>query len=445
MNRASKLGVVFAMLAITSCSLGRGAGGGIGSSEPPFGASKPKVGQSGVEGTCEDDTSEDPNVAFEQTIADLGFSAAEAAAAVEGSHELVFVRQPWFEAPSTHPVQRMLTVTIMPQAVARRSECGGYVAVPVDVRIRDVQSGIEVALTGELSAYPSGDAHPRLGHVAIDGSFESTELARALALPPSAVSGRSADPFEVHADFAGGTWSASLVSVRGGHSCAVLETSATSTDSCSPYGAMSAGEPPQRVELSARFGTRSRMQDLLDSVRSLPALAMHWPDGSATSLHVDITPADFACAGQYSEERAENTSPQPRDMGLAPLELHLTTDDGKLDVNVPGVVRASVAVGQAWDGSAELDSALAPVAALSGMTLPMLLQVPEGDLGFLSVLLNVPVEGNDNSQLALDAYRPSAGAPQFPAVYEYSASRIACFTNEQPTAHFGSSLKPAAN
>jgi hypothetical protein len=442
---------VRAIAAIAVIGCGKAGGGTdktpVGSNEPGLGG-RPTLGQSGAEGggACYVyGPDAPPNVPFDSVVAPYGFSGADVAAAARGSHTVEVVRAPWFEAPSHDPQMRKLTLDIAPKQKAYNTQCA--IEVVADVRVRDVESGVEASMTGRLSASASDQSDPHLGAISLITDFDSPELAHALALPPAAEHDQDADRFELSAHLDDGSWSAGLASLRGENSCGVL-ASAAPVGACSDYADSMGVSAPQRVSTSEAFADQ-HIEDLVAAVQDLPALSMKWPNGEKTSLRIDAEPEDFACIGRRhlvtsSESDIVQKDDRMLDVALVPLTLHVTTQDGKLDAKLPAFVSASAVVGEAWHGEAELDSALAPISALTDTDWDAIADLPDGDIGLASLMLALPLDENaDYARFFIEAHRPYAGEPAYPELYEYASNRIDCFGSSNGGTGYEIPLKPA--
>lgn len=406
-----------------------------GDKQPVLGGDKPIVGQSGSEGSCGYAVGDaPPNMPFDFTNPARGFSGKDVADAVAGSHRFVVALEPWFEAPSADPATRSLTIEIMPKQMAADVGCG-MVRVPADVRLRDDAGALDVTLKTRLTGSSAKD-EPGLGSVLIDERFSSPEYAAELGLPPAADPAEDADQFRLIASFDGQAWTVLLGSQRGDLACDVLVSPNPSANRCSGDHAATIGvHSPREIGLSDALGHGLQAGDLVDAVNDMPELGMNWPDGSKTSLHIEATPEDFACTGLHDDVAFT------ANMVLVPLQLHLTTRDGKLDVTLPAQIHTSVPDGDTWD-KAELDTAMVPSSALKDTDWNALFDVPQHGIGFIDMMATVPVTDDDYRQLNFEVYKPYAGVPAYPSVYEYSSNRIACFGTGVPTKGFETNLTP---
>jgi hypothetical protein len=421
----------FAMLGVLTVGCGT-LGGGSARDE-----SKTLSHESAAVGCCVEDVDAPPNVAFDQRVNELGFSGADVAAAVRGRHRIEVRREPWFEAPAAQPELRTLTLDITPHERARY-RCTGDLQVDADVRLIDEATGISIERSTKLSGYGARDADPRLRDIALDAEFDSPELAAALHLPPAAESGRAADRFSISAGSGAGKWVAALDSVRGGNHCRVFGPSKREQSACDDYADLVGGfEPPIRQVLSAPFAG-GRIGDVAESVRDIPLQRVRWKDGSSTTLRIEATKLEFACTNSPAGA-ADAAS-----VVVIPLELHVTTQDGKLDATVPAMLRAFAEDGP-WNGSAELASALVPVTTLTATDWDAIFSLGRNQIGLFSISISLPNPREGASRLWLTAYTPYAGVPNYPNVTEYASNRIGCFSNGEPAPNDEVAITPVTD
>jgi hypothetical protein len=227
----------------------------------------------------------------------------------------------------------------------------------------------------------------------------------------------------------------------------VLDHGATDNPCTGEYAELMGVQDARKAALSARFGARHRIEDLVAALDGLSPLQVRWSDGSKSALRIEATAQDFACAGEsHSTVNAELRSDvdagkdEPSDAALVPISLHLSTQDGKLDATLPGIVQAYVSAGEAWNGDAAVYSAMTPISTQDATDWNAILDVPHGDIAILDVSLKVPVNDVSGAQLHLATYRPFTGVPAYPAVFEYASNRLNCFSDSVPAQSFESDL-----
>jgi hypothetical protein len=354
----------------------------------------------------------------------------------------------------------LATLEVVPGDTARWN--GQQLELDVRVRLHDPKAAsvpasplIEVpgVATGLPDAEAPDSAHAELGDSWVTADFESPELARRWALPPAAPSqGQPNEPlaaydkFHVSAGFslkesgAPGSpprsWSGQLHSVRVGNHCLLAQTPAVTPTRChASSGLLVVPDESLVREIALSESVTSTFTPLaaLAALQHSPALYTTWPDGDLegkrTQVQVHARALGYACVVPAKVPVPIADRPMSYASGfrvVTPVELSLSSKDGRLRATLPGFIEALPISDRRWDKSMTVVGS-APLAMLADRNEQPGFVAPRSGLGFLGISLYMPVSEDVISQLGMQVWQPYPGAPVFPPVSELSSNRVSCF------------------
>lgn len=320
--------LAFAALVACACSGGGSGAGGSGepSQRPQFG---PKVGgQSGVEGEptpCAQGVSID----IDEPVPGHTYTAADIFDLVAGAQTSTIRWHSVTPPGSGSAEDEDLEIEISDPAQAHHFPGCGRVDLAVTLALRSASGALQLELPATVSAYG-------LEEQVIEAELSGGELDRWVAAVGDAVEPTGANHFRVRMTVLHGTIAGGLV----------VEDESRVPSRCE-LARWPATNPCQRFERFVPDG--EPYQDLaphylVEAFHEHAATTLTWLDASETRLEVELQASDAgACVLEQSEVCDDNCD--GRAQYRVPSRLRLTTDDGKLDVLVPGYVSTTGAEG----------------------------------------------------------------------------------------------------
>lgn len=365
---------------------------------------------------------------LDEVVPELGATPRELVAGLADGAAVPYAFAKWWLAPAEQPAPGTLIVSLDPQRATRgRARLGG-IELHADVTLRDRDGAFDASFSATF------DVRSAAGRVLLRGRFEQPELAEQLGHPAPAAGARAADPFELLLSSSGGSWQASLVSIRRETWCPLLGARRPeSLCDLHPSALSLLEERVQPIELDAKLAPDFTPRAAIDALRELDGSTLTWPDGTSAALTVDVVPDGRAClaVGQVPGDSSGNPAASETVQAsrvIVPLVFEVQSADGRVLARLPGDAQATLAGDGSWDGRVEAASALIPVARIAADGGRVGFDVPPGSLSFLSLWLNAPLDPDWlPSQLGLQVYAPDPGVPPYPGVDENASNRASCF------------------
>lgn len=339
-------------------------------------------GQSGVEGGC-DVRETIPDITPEQQLDGFDYRVADVLAFVEGSHttELRWATldPPGGGGSSNEALSMELSMAGLATA---RLGCGRSFEIPVTYRVRSASGALELEGVSTLTATRE--------RAQLQAELPVASLPSWLAAASSVLNLTSGTPvFALDlALFADRTVRGSFVA-RGTGMCRLAEWPVAPT--CADGRALDVSDPAHGQRVSELFQ--------LIGALSIPELSLS--DGTLTELSLSIESAPTTACVARSVDAAGTV--RPGAIYTAPLQLRLTTADGRIDVVVPAQASARWDAG-AWSqpGFFTDDRVVAPAAGFGQLALE-----PLGLTGRAVLWLS---GGRSQGDLSIASFAPRSAA-----------------------------------
>jgi hypothetical protein len=346
------------------------------------------------------------------------------------------------------------------------------------IEVAGVATAVPNAEAGESlrarRAGPRSTGSDGLGESWIRASFEAPELARRWTLPPAAppqgmppkppIAFDSASSSGLVGSNAGGSgtydtfhvgvawspnqsgspgvppraWSGQLHSVRAGTHCELARSAAPATTRCDAWTGLLVvpdESAVREIRLSDAVTASFTPRAALAALEHLPPLYADWPDGDLegkrTQIRIQARALGFACAVPASVPVQAADRPMSYAPGfrvVTPVELTVSSDDGRLRASLSGIVEALPITGRRWDESMTL-AVGAPLSQLAARKEKPGFVPPHAGIGSLGLTLYMPVTEDIISQLSMSVWQPYPGVPDYPAVSELASNRLHCFAS----------------
>ena len=350
---------------------------------------------------------------------------------LSGEHRVPYDFQPWWQAyedRSTGELQMGIEVHSM------QTRGQGF-QLDATISLQDLGGRFDTTHRHTLTFSPVPDGI-EVESYGISAVFEDAALAEQLELPPPVAATGTSDPFRLGISLSRDDIRVTLASRRDGSTCPLLNSPRTA-----PCGAASMYGPPNDAhthEVPADTLLAGGVTPLsgVAALQGLAPLAVEWPDGTKARLEVDIEASNTACVRRLAALMepdgydAEEFGPWPSSgrsyyEARVPVVFHLRSDDGRLDVGVPGDVSLSLFSDMPWNRQVKGVAGMSPVDRLPQGTRPGFALDPS-DLHMLLMVLRSPL-GESGGSLSMTGWDTHAGLPAFPDVHESASNRASCF------------------
>lgn len=273
-------------------------------------------GQSGVEGdfSCEPET----EVIALDTMTSGPFTARDVVDRAVGTFESVMSFATVSPAGSTQDDSETLSVHIAFAGEARRFlDCGSRIDIDVNLELHSANGAVELDVPATLSAYS-------LEQFTIVANVERGRLPRISTPLDEAVSAGMEYEFRL------------LMTLRGNALSGQLSTISPSSCDVAWWPAQADCEVFETVFSGEDLYEGLRARYVVEAFSEAPATSLRWDDGQETELVFEFEPESHVCILRQSTLCDDNCDGRIR--YAVPGIVRMVTDDGRMDVRVPGRV-----------------------------------------------------------------------------------------------------------